>query len=312
MTSTQEQTPTSGQTPTPEQTPTRLVDPLHVSVTVEELKRAWAAVRSGQFRTGADATEATDAIGDIEDIGEPASSAAGLPWEPSPGEGVLPVIGCAGSCGASTLAVALATAAAAPARVLECASMATSGLAGASTAELGRHESGWIRGTRDGVLLERSSTVLACVEQVPTPSRPDRPVGLSVLDVGWQIGQVLASTGWLGRQVRGADLVVLVATATVPGLRRLEYALALLAGTDACAAVIGPPRRRWPRPLRYAAGPLTESLEQAGRLIVIPPDRALAIAGLDTTALPSPLLDAAAALLRFSPTPQTTTKGSTP
>lgn len=309
MSSTQEQNPTQ------EQTPTRLVDPLHVSVTVEELKRAWTAVRSGQFRAGAEATDDSDDsddTGDIGDIGEPTSPAAGLRWVPGPGEGVLPVIGCAGSCGASTLAVALATAAARPARVVECASLATSGLAAASTAELGRHEAGWIRGTRDGVLLERAGAVLGCVEQVPTPSRPDRPVGLSVLDVGWQIGHVLASTGWLGRQVRGADLVVLVATATVPGLRRLEYALALLAGTDACAAVLGPPQRKWPRPLRYAAGALTESLEQAGRLIVLPPDRALAIAGLDTTELPTPLLDAAAALLRLCPTPQTTTKGSTP
>jgi hypothetical protein len=271
------------------------------AVSVDELKRAWCAVQAGRFRSGA-----------THDMRQPAAPPAGKGWEPGPGERVLPVIGCAGSCGASTIALALADASAAPARVVECSSVTASGLAAASTAELGLHESGWRRGTRDGVLLERAGDVLVSIAEVPTPSTPDRPIGLTVLDVGWEIGQVLTTPAWLVAQVRSADLVVLVTTATVPGLRRLEGALELLAGTSTCAAVIGPKRKKWPRPVGYSAGPLTRALEAAGCLVDVPQDRALAITGLDATPLPAPLLDAAATLLRLLPAADTTMKGNTP
>ena len=273
------------------------------AVSVDELKRAWSAVQAGRFRT---------CNGVDRELREPAPQPASNAWEPGQGERVLPVIGCAGSCGASTIALALAGAAAFPARVVECSSVTVSGLVAASTAELGLHESGWTRGTRDGVLLERASNVLVSVEEVPTPSIPDRNIGLTVLDVGWEIGQVLTTPAWLGEQVRSADLVILVSTATVPGLRRLEGALELLAGTRICAAVIGPKRKKWPPPVGYSAGPLTRALDQAGRLVAVPEDRALAIAGLDATPLPTPLLDAAAALLRLLPPADTTKKGKTP
>ena len=273
------------------------------AVSVDELKRAWIAVQAGRFRTGTGATR---------DLHQPASPPAGKAWEPGPAERVLPVIGCAGSCGATTISLALAGAAAMPARVVECSSVTASGLAAASTAELGLHESGWTRGTRDGILLERASNVLVSVQEVPTPSVPDRNIALTVLDVGWEIGQVLATPGWLGGQVRGADLVVLATTATVPGLRHLESALDLLAGTSTCAAVIGPKPKKWPRPVGYSAGPRTRALEAAGRLVDVPADRALAITGLDATPLPASLLHAAATLLRLLPPADTTMKGDTP
>jgi len=206
----------------------------------------------------------------------------------------------------------LANAAALPARVVECSTAGASGLAAASTAELGLHESGWTRGTRDSLLLERASTVLVSIQEVPTPSVPDRPIALTVLDIGWEIGQVLATPGWLGGQVRGADVVVLASTATVPGLRRLESALDLLSGPSTCAAVIGPRPKKWPRPVGYSAGPRTRAHAAAGRLVDVPEDRALAIAGLDATALPASLLQAAAKLLRLLPPAGTTMKGETP
>jgi hypothetical protein len=273
------------------------------AVSVDELKRAWNAVQAGRFRTGTGATR---------DLRELASPSAGKAWEPGPGEQVVPVIGCAGSCGASTVSLALAGAAAMPARVVECSTAGASGLAAASTAELGLHESGWTRGTRDGILLERAGNVLVSIQEVPTPSVPDRPIALTVLDIGWEIGQVLATPGWLGGQVRGADLVVLATTATVPGLRRLEGALDLLAGTSTCAAVIGPRPKKWPRPVACSAGPRTRALETAGRLVDVPEYRALAITGLDTTPLPASLLAAAATLLRLLPAAGTTMKGDTP
>ena len=281
---------------------TQTVGGRRAAVSVDELKRAWNAVQAGRFRTGNGVTR---------ELREPSPPPAGNRWEPALGERVLPVIGCAGSCGASTISLALAGAAAFPARVVECSSLTASGLAAASTAELGLHGSGWTRGTRDGVLLERASNVLVSIEDVPTPSVPDRIIGLTVLDVGWEIGQVLTTPAWLGEQVRSADLVVLVTTATVPGLLRLEGALELLAKTPTCAAVIGPKRKKWPRPVGYSAGPLTRALEAAGRLVDVPRDRALAIAGLDAKPLPTPLLTAAAALLRLLPTADTTMKGKT-
>jgi len=273
------------------------------AVSVDELKAAWNAVQAGRFRTGTGATR---------DLREPAPPPAGQAWEPGPGERVLPVIGCAGSCGATTVSLALAGAAAMPARVVECSSVTASGLAAASTTELGLHESGWTRGTRDSLLLERASNVLVSIQEVPTPSVPDRPIALTVLDIGWEIGQILATPGWPGGQVRSADLVVLATTATVPGLRRLEGALDLLAGTSTCAAVIGPRPKKWPRPVGYSAGPRTRALEVAGRLIDVPADRALAIAGLDPRPLPASLLQAAATLLRLLPPVGTTMKGDTP
>ena len=105
--------------------------------------------------------------------------------------------------------------------------------------------------------------------------------------------------------------MVLVTTATVPGLRRLEGALELLAGTSTCAAVIGPKPKKWPRPVGYSAGPRTRALDAAGRLVDVPADRALAIAGLDATPLPTPLLAAASTLLRLLPPADTTKKGKT-
>ena len=282
---------------------TQTVGVRRAAVSVNELKAAWNAVQAGWFRTGTNVTR---------DLREPASRPADKAWEPGPGERVLPVIGCAGSCGASTISLALAGAAALPARVVECSSVTASGLAAASTAELGLHESGWTRGTRDGVLLERASNVLVSIQEVPTPSVPDRDIGLTVLDIGWEIGQVLTTPAWLGEQVRSADLVVLVTTATVPGLRRLESALDLLAGTSTCAAVIGPKPKKWPRPVGYSAGPRTRAHAAAGRLIDVPENRALAIAGLDATPLPASLLAAAATLLRLLPAAGTPMKGETP
>jgi hypothetical protein len=282
---------------------TQTIGVRRAAVSVNELKAAWNAVQAGWFRTGTGATRG---------LREPASPPTGNQWEPGQGEQVLPVIGCAGSCGASTISLALAGAAAMPARVVECSSVTASGLAAASTAELGLHESGWTRGTRDGVLLERASNVLVSIQEVPTPSVPDRPIAMTVLDIGWEIGQVLTTPAWLGEQVRSADLVVLVTTATVPGLRRLESALDLLAGTSTCAAVLGPKPKKWPRPVGYSAGPRTRAHAAAGRLIDVPENRALTIAGLDATPLPASLLAAAATLLRLLPAAGTPMKGDTP
>jgi hypothetical protein len=258
------------------------------AVTVEELKRAWRAVQAGQFRGEALI---------LERFGPPAAHPR--VWHPTPGERVVPVVGCVRSCGASTLALAMATAAEPTSRVVECSSAAASGLAAASTAELGWGCSGWTRGTRGEVLLERTGDLLFGVDEVPVPSSPALPVELTVLDVGWELGQLLATPSWVADQVTRARTVVLVGPATVPGMRRLEGALASLPATPAVAAVVGPARRRWAGAAHFGAGPLTRALDDAGRLVTVPTDRRLAVAGLDSTPLPGRLVAAATRVLRL-------------
>src|SRR3546814_15541433 len=79
---------------------------------------------------------------------------------------------------------------------------------------------------------------------------------LTILDVGWEVGQLLATDCWLAAAVRTADQVVVVTTATVPGMRRAGVAMDLLAGhwqpEQIAIAVRGPRRKKWPRGLEHA------------------------------------------------------------
>lgn len=276
-------------------------------VSVEELKQAWAAVQAGQFRRNQLSAVAT---------ADPSSARRPQPpttWAPATGERVVPVVGAAGSVGATTVALALALAAEnadRPARVVECSPVTASGLAAASTAELGVHESGWRQGTRDNVLLERGGDVLVGVDEVPTPTRPERPFALTVLDVAWELGQVLATPSWLGDSVRAVPAVVVVAPATVPGFRRLEVALDLLGVDRVVTAVVGPRRKKWPKGIEHGTGLHTRRLLSTDRLVEVPADRTLAVAGIDPNPLPAPMLTAAGRLLdradRLTPAPDTT------
>lgn len=283
--------------------------PPRPAVSVEELKRAWQAVQVGDFRRHPGASQRPAA---------PSSHETGeQPWKPH--EAVLPVIGCAGSVGATTLALSLATAATAAAaatavtvgsaRVVECCTVTASGLAPASTAELGQHPTGWLQGTRGEVLLERSSDIFISPDEVPPPTDAAPAVGLTVLDVGWELGTLLTTTSWLSERLLHADHVVAVTTATIPGLRRLEGALALLEGTPVIGAVLGPPRRQWHRGLEHSLGALSRQLDQRGAMHLILLDRGLAVRGLDSQALPTRLVTAAGHLLRSS-VAGTTTKGN--
>jgi hypothetical protein len=266
-------------------------------VSVEELKRAWRAVQAGDFRRNATRRGTEDQV---------AVEKGGAVWTPAAAERVLPVLGAAGSVGASTVAVALALAAGRPARVVECCSAAASGLAAASTAELGVHATGWRQGTRNRVLLERPASPIATVEEVPEPTPAEHDDQLTILDVGWDAGQLATSDGWPAAAVRAASVLVVVTTATVPGFRRLDAALELLdAGPPSTAdraalAVVGPRRKKWPRGVERSAGPTGRRLLDTGRLVEIPRDRALAAAGLDSRPLPAAVTAAAARLLSLA------------
>ncbi len=255
-------------------------------VAVDELRRAWLAVQAGDFSRSGYKQRAV----------APALPATAVEWTPAPDEFVIPVVGAAGSCGATTVALALATSVEGPARVVECASASASGLAAASTAELGADGHGWVYGTRDHVHLERADGFRENPDTVPTPSPTDAPV-VTVVDVGSQLAQVLAGHGWLTSLLADAPTVVVVARATVPGLRRLESSLHLLDADRAVAAALGPPHRRWPRAVAHTVGALTGALIDSGRLVEIPEDRTLAVHGLTPDPLPARLVTAGGVLL---------------
>jgi len=258
-------------------------------VAVDELKRAWHAVSAGDFRTGAGAGP------------RGRGPTRQTTWSPATGEHTIAVLGCAGSVGASTVALATGLAAAAPVRVIECCSITASGLAAASTAELGLHPAHWRQGKRDHVLLERATEVLAGVDDVPLPTAAEHQNQLTILDIGWEAGQLLATDCWLAEAVRAAGQVVLVTTATIPGMRRLSVAMDLLAThwqpEQIALAVRGPRRKRWPRGLEHAGGPAVGRALVADRCLEIPEDRDLAVNGLDSRPVPAALISAARQLL---------------
>ncbi len=246
---------------------------------VAELREAWRAIEAGDFAHGPRSA--------------PTSRSAATLWTPAPSERVVAVVGCAGGVGASTVALALATAAGVPARVVECCSPLASGFSAAANAELGI-EGPWRRGSRGDVLLERPITGDATVP-VPTPSA----VEWTFVDTNWTTMSG-PGAGWLGSVLRTLDDVVLVTNATVPGVRRLESCAELL-GRDALGVAVGPTFKRWPRPVRVAAAGIPARV----RLANFPLDPRLQVTGLTPDPLPAPLLTAAQnvlALLRKEPT----------
>ena len=236
-------------------------------VGVDELKRAWNAVTAGEFRAGVGVGKGPRGRG----------TAAADDWSPAHGEHTIAVIGCAGSVGASTVALAAGLAAAGPVRVIECCSVTASGLAAASTAELGLHPTDWRQGKRDHVLLERASEVLAGVDEVPLPIDAENQTQLTILDVGWEAGQLLAND-WQPEQV--------------------------------ALAVRGPRRKKWPRGLEHAGGPAVRRALVADRCVEIPEDRELEVNGLDSRPVPAPLISAARQLLEPAHLPTDTSESA--
>ena len=246
---------------------------------VAELREAWRAIEAGEFAHGPRS--------------EPAAPRAATVWTPAPGERVVAVVGCAGGVGASTVALALATAAGVPARVVECCPPLASGFSAAANAELGT-EGPWRRGSRGDVLLERPTGTDATVP-VPTESS----VEWTFADTHWTTVSGPAA-GWLGSVLRTLDDIVLVTSATVPGLRRLESCAELL-GRAALGVVVGPAAKRWPRPVKVAAAGIPARVPIAD----FPLDPRLQVTGLTPDPLPTALLKAAQnvlALLRKEPT----------
>jgi hypothetical protein len=129
---------------------------------------------------------------------------------------------------------------------------------------------------------------------------PDRPLALTVLDLGWDLRHVLHVPSWIGEQVKTAGVVVVVSRATIPGLLHLETTLSVLGRIRAVATVLGSPCRRWSKAVWQSSGPMTKAVDDSGRLVVIPHDSRLAAVGLDPRPLPRRLLDTARAILELA------------
>lgn len=294
---------------------------------VDELRRAWHAVQAGEFhhpRPTSSASSVADLSPTLEPAPAPAlepapapalepapapvsesapASVSGGVWTPPAGVRVVPVVGVMGSCGTTTVGLALATAADGPAVVVECTSASASGLAAASTAEMGQTGDGWLYGVRNHdrdpnarVGLYRTTGVHLSPDSMPVPPAIETE-GWLVVDVGYRPEQVHAGSGWLSDLLPDAPTVVVVARGSVPGLRRLESTLQLFDPTRTVVAVVGPVLRRWSRRLVSEMGPTTRSLADQGRLVVFEDDRLLAVNGLTPDRLPDRLVGSAGEVL---------------
>jgi hypothetical protein len=179
-------------------------------------------------------------------------------------------------------------------RVVECCSAGASGLAAASTAEMGSAGNGWVRGSRGELLIEHRPDLISALADLPAPAESNAE--LTVLDYSGDITVLLESRGWLGEIARSAPSVIAVSRPTVPGLRRLETAVDLVGEERVVAALVGL-GRRLPRPVVRALGPASRRLLVAGGIHPVPHDPGLAFTGPGTAPLPAPLLAAAADLL---------------
>src|SRR5690606_19653630 len=102
--------------------------------------------------------------------------------------------------------------------------------------------------------------------------------------------------GWVEQQVDTAETVLLVTSATLPGLRRLDVAASVLGPQRCVVAVVGA-ARRW-RPSSWAvSSPTLRALQSTGRLFPVATEKHLARAGLSSAPLPPRLLKAAATIL---------------
>ncbi|SDO16147.1 hypothetical protein SAMN05428965_2943 [Geodermatophilus sp. DSM 45219] len=260
-------------------------------MTVPAMRAAVVAIRSGFFD---DVTDDVLAHGD-QAFGAAVPSSAGqpdrshAPWTRAgiDGRAVLVVAGHAGA-GASTVALALAEGLAENRRVqlVDYSEPARSGLSAAPTIELGTDAAGWRCGRRGRLDLVRLAQHPA---DGALPRPPEAADATVVVDAGWSTTcALLDSPGSLV----GCALVVVIRL-TVPAVREAEHVLAAVGG-EAAVAAVGP--ARWPRLVEASCGPRLRKARSTGRVVSVPLDRRLQIAGLTGDRLPKSVAAAGRAL----------------
>lgn len=217
--------------------------------TVAELRAAVHGLQAGNFRTNTD----------------------GWPNNRS----LVAVMGVGGGVGTTVTALAIAETLEA-ARLVELSQPWASGLAEATTSELGEQD-GWRLGTRNGLLIER--------RQQPTANIRNTP-GVAVVDVGsW--------TGGTPPVPESVPLVV-VARCSVPSLRRLSILLETLVEPPAAVVVVGAPVRSWPKAVTASLSPVLRSAITEDLIATVPECSNLSRCGVTGAVLPKPLLVAVA------------------
>jgi hypothetical protein len=228
--------------------------------------------------------------------------------------------------GSSTIALALADAAAASGRrvqVVEAAVPSRSGLVAAASAELGLDPTGaWRRGTRgQHALLGQLTITRRAGDRQPSGwpldsdgpgssadgSDPSRGEPMVAIDLGLPPADALARLGGDGSRI------VVACRATIPGVRMTEQLLDRLDSAHVVLAMLG--QRRWPGEVTSSSGPRLRALRDAGRIVAVPLDQHLAITGPTYAPLPKAVLAAARVLLGRLDTAGpggTTTAQSTP
>lgn len=198
------------------------------------------------------------------------------------------VLAAHGGGGASTVALALAdamTSRGRPSRLVELAAPARSGLVAATETELGLDDTdGWRRGTRGSCTVLRRA-----VSAMPQSWPQTDDLAETIVDVG-----VPSVDGLPGLAGDGALLVV-VCRATVSGVRTCEQMLGCLSGGRVLLAAVGP--ARWPGPVLAASGPRVRAAREQNRLVPVPHERRLEIAGLTASPLPGCVAAAGRVLL---------------
>lgn len=233
-------------------------------VSVGTLQRAWRAIKAGDYDNRQPSLVQTRHSDPLEG------------WTPEADEQVVNIVGAAGGVGATTVALAVATAGA-PSRLLEGRPPERSGLHGACTAELGETD-GWLHGRRGEVELFRGAVTVQPV--VPARAADCR---LTVVDRGCWLDDAGV---WLHFADSADNPIVLVAPATVPGLRRAEACLIDLPPERVVVASVGRPVRRWPRQLAASAGPSCSRTLDLNRWVAVPTRPDLAMNGITPAELP--------------------------
>lgn len=222
-----------------------------------------------------------------------AGIAEGAPFSGVPLPGSLAILAAHAGAGATTVALLVSDAAAAQGQrvhLVDPAHPCRSGLVAAASEELGLDVTGaWRRGRRPGVIVDRRATDIAPDDWPVTPVGFDP--ALTVVDLGLAAAEHLT-----GLRLDGVHVVV-VCRPTVPAVRRTEQLLEALTTHSVVVGAVG--SRRWSSEVLASLGPRLRTLRGANRVVSVPVNRRLEVAGLSSAPLPRPLHSAGRSLLQL-------------